>query len=224
MHIYRDIEYEGCERLRHQLLGLLHKRRQLDATVATPEYAKLTNSIDTSREQLAKDVKHLKVVLDNAITWESCPEYELQQRRINYDKLNSDLRSIDATLNSNSAYPSSSSSSVWQQMGTTAAIAPPTDVASLKLTQAAILEQQDRGLEALSATISRQRQLATQVYDEVDDQHNILDNLANTMDRVEAGVQRETRTIGQVTRKDSTWGYWLVILSLFVAIIIVVLI
>ncbi|XP_017861244.1 PREDICTED: syntaxin-8 [Drosophila arizonae] len=220
-----DIEFEGCERLRHQLLGLLHKRRQLGGAVASPEYAKLTNSIDVSREQLAKDVKHLKVVLDNAITWESCSEHELQQRRINFDKLNSDLRSIDATINSNSARPSTSSTSVWQQMGTTAAAAaPPSDIVSLKLTQAAILEEQDRGLEALSATLSRQRQLATQVYEEVDDQHNILDNLANTMDRVEAGVQRETRTIGQVTRKDSTWGYWLVIVLLFVAILIVVLV
>lgn len=222
-NVCRDIEFEGCERLRHQLLGLLHKRRQLGGAIASPEYAKLTNSIDVSREQLAKDVKHLKVVLDNAITWESCSEHELQQRRINFDKLNSDLRSIDATINS--THPSSSSTSVWQQMGTTAAAAaPPSDIVSLKLTQAAILEEQDRGLEALSATLSRQRQLATQVYEEVDDQHNILDNLANTMDRVEAGVQRETRTIGQVTRKDSTWGYWLVIVLLFVAILIVVLV
>lgn len=221
--VCRDIEFEGCERLRHQLLGLLHKRRQLGGAVATPEYAKLTKSIETSREQLAKDVKHLKVVLDNAITWESCSEYELQQRRINFDKLNSDLRSIDATINS--ARPSTSSTSVWQQMGTTTAAAgPPSDIASLKLIQAEILENQDRGLETLSATISRQRELSTQVYEEIHDQLNILDNMANTMDRVEAGVQRETRTVSQVTERDSTWGYWLVIVVLFVAILIVVLV
>jgi len=42
------------------------------------------------------------------------------------------------------------------------------------------------------------------------------------MDRVETGVQRETQSIGQVNRRDSTWGYWLVIIALFVAIIVVV--
>ncbi|EDW68606.1 syntaxin-8 [Drosophila virilis] len=219
-----DIEYEGCERLRHQILVLLNQRRQLGGTAAAPEYVRLSSSIEASLEQLRKDVSHLKVALDNDILWELCPAEELQRRRINYDKLASQLREADAnyTTSTRADQLPASSSSVWQG-ASVAAPGRPQDVATLRQQQEAILEHQNRGLEVLSATISRQRNLATQLGDEVEDQNNILDNLANTMDRVELGVQRETRSISQVNRRDSTWGYWLVIVSLFVAIIVVIL-
>ncbi|XP_064543764.1 syntaxin-8 [Drosophila montana] len=219
-----DIEFEGCERLRHQILVLLNQRRQLDGTAAAPEYVRLTSSIEASLEQLRKDVSHLKVALDNDILWELRPAEELQRRRINYDKLASQLREADAKFTSSTRADQlpASSSSVWQNA---AAAAPgrPQDVVGLRQQQEAILEHQNRGLEVLSATISRQRNLATQLGNEVEDQNNILDNLANTMDRVETGVQRETHSISQVNRRDTTWGYWLLIIALFVAIIVVVL-
>ncbi|XP_022227273.1 syntaxin-8 [Drosophila obscura] len=220
-----DIEYEGCERLRHQLLVQLHQRQQLGQQPKEKEYIRLTDSIKAGLDQLGKDVKHLKVVLENAVTWETSPEEELQQRRIDWDKLTSQLREINQkfTNSSRSNVLAASSGSAWQEQGS-----PPTpretpiDVETLKLRQAEMLENQNRGLDALSATISRQRNLATQLGNEVEDQNNILDNLANAMDRVETGVQQETHSIGQVNRRDSTWGYWLVIIALFVAILVVV--
>ncbi|KAH8395218.1 hypothetical protein KR222_002784, partial [Zaprionus bogoriensis] len=228
---HRDIEYDGCERLRHEILALINERWQHAGLPASPKYVQLTSSIQTKMEQLAKDVAHLKVVLSNATTWETSPEEELQRRRIHWDKLSSQQREMQseftkATRANYQAGASSSSSSVWQSdaaSGSTAS-ARPTDIESLKQTQARILEDQNRGLEALSATISRQRNLAAQLGNEVDDQNSILDNLANSMDRVESGVQRETRNISQVNRRDSTWGYWLVIIALFVAILVVILV
>lgn len=220
-----DIEFEGCERLRHQLLVLLNQRRQQEPNPKSPEYVKLTSSIQSGLEQLRKDVIHLKVVLDNAITWETSPEEELQQRRISYDKLTSQLREIDAkfTSSTRSNQLGPSTSSAWQNAGLTAAPSIPHDVEALKRIQGEIIDDQNRGLEVLSATISRQRQLAVVLGNEVEDQNNILDNLANTMDRVDTRVTQETRSIGQINRTDSTWGYWLVIIGLFVAIIVVAL-
>ncbi|KAH8319481.1 hypothetical protein KR067_011183 [Drosophila pandora] len=218
-----DIEYEGCERLRHQLLVHLNQRQQLNPKEA--KYLQLTASVKSGLEQLGKDVKHLKVVLDNAVTWETSPEEELQQRRIDFDRLTFQLREINEKFVNSSrsnvlaASPGVSSPSVWQDQGSGNA---PMDVDTLKLWQAEMLENQNRGLDALSATLSRQRVLATQLGNEVEDQNNILDNLADAMDRVENGVQRETQSIGQVNRRDSTWGYWLVIIALFVAIVVVI--
>ncbi|EDV40460.1 uncharacterized protein Dana_GF10519 [Drosophila ananassae] len=218
-----DIEYEGCERLRHQLLVHLNQRQQLNPKDA--KYLQLTASVKSGLEQLGKDVNHLKVVLDNAVTWETSPEEELQQRRIDFDRLTFQLREINEKFVNSSrsnvlaASPGVSSPSVWQDQGSGNA---PMDVDTLKLRQAEMLENQNRGLDALSATLSRQRVLATQLGNEVEDQNNILDNLADAMDRVENGVQRETQSIGQVNRRDSTWGYWLVIIALFVAIIVVI--
>ncbi|XP_017043060.1 syntaxin-8 [Drosophila ficusphila] len=223
-----DIEYEGCERLRHQLLVQLNQRQQLNPRES--QYVQLTTSVNSGLEQLEKDMKHLKVVLDNAITWETSPEEELQQRRIDWDRLTSQVREIRRNFanSSRSNVVAAASGSAWQGQDLGPGQSDPTrdstalDVETLKQRKIEMLEQQNQGLEVLSATLSRQRQLATQLGNEVEDQNNILDNLANAMDRVETGVQRETQSIGQVNRRDSTWGYWLVIIALFVAIIVVV--
>ncbi|KAH8379341.1 hypothetical protein KR009_004256 [Drosophila setifemur] len=220
-----DIEYEGCERLRHQLLVHLNQRQQL--TPKDTKYMQLTASVKSGLEQMHKDVNHLKVVLDNAVTWETSPEEELMQRRIDFDRLTSQLREINEKFVNSSrsnvlANSSASSSSAWQDQGPSISRATPMDAESLKQRKAEILEDQNRGLETLSATLSRQREQASQLGNEMEDQNNILDNLANAMDRVETGVQRETQSIGQVNRRDSTWGYWLVIIALFVAILVVI--
>lgn len=226
--IYRNIEYEGCERLRHEILVQLHERQQHTGLPVKPEFVKLTTSIQSKLDQFRKDVGHLKVVLDNAITWETSPEEELQRRRIAWDKLSSQLREIETnyTKSTRSNYLPVRETSPWQNAGSAAgagaAPARPTDAAALKKARVEIMEQQNRGLEVLSASISRQRDLAMQLGNEVEDQNNILGDMSNTMDRVESGVQRETSNIGLVSRSDSTWGYWLVIIGLFVAIVVVI--
>lgn len=50
---------------------------------------------------------------------------------------------------------------------------------------------------------------------------DIIDDLAVDMERTDMRINSETRHVGVVTRKDSTWGYWLTIILLFFAIIIV---
>ncbi|EDW41776.1 syntaxin-8 [Drosophila sechellia] len=221
-----DIEYEGCERLRHQLLVYLNQRQQLNQK--TSQFVQLTSSIQTGIEQLSKDVKHLKVVLDNAITWETSTEEELQQRRIDWDRLTSQLHEIrEKFANSSRSNVPAASVSAWQDQDlgpghSNSSRNTALDVEALKQKKTEMLAQQNEGLEVLSATLSRQRQMATQLGNEVENHNNILDNLANAMDRVETGVQRETQSIGQVNRRDSTCGYWLVIIALFVAIIVVI--
>ncbi|XP_068141842.1 syntaxin-8 [Drosophila tropicalis] len=228
-----DIEYEGCERLRHQLLVQLHERQQLQ-TVSThiqdPKYTQLSSSIQTGLEQLAKDVEHLRVVLENVVTWETSNKEELQQRRIDLDKINSHLREItnkfsQSTRADRAAAASSSASSIWQEEASSGLHnieSAPADMASFKLRKEQMLAEQERGLDSLSNTLSRQRLLVERLGNEVEDHNVILDNMANTMDRVEYGVQRETQSISQINRRDSTWGYWLIIICLFVGIIVVV--
>lgn len=98
------------------------------------------------------------------------------------------------------------------------------DVERLKQAQIDMMEQQNQGLETLSQTLARQRALATQLGQEVEDQNgrkplariairlltnvpiliaDILDNLANTIERVDTGVNRETRSISLINRSDS---------------------
>lgn len=94
-------------------------------------------------------------------------------------------------------------------------------IESYRQEQRQILKNQDDGLENLSKVISRQKQLAMTIGNELEDQNVILDNIADQMDHNDTRLQRETVNIGDVTVQDSTCGYWIVIGSLFVAIVIV---
>lgn len=94
-------------------------------------------------------------------------------------------------------------------------------VESYRNEQRQILKEQDKGLENLSKVISRQKQLAMNIGTEIEEQTDIIDNIADQMDHTDDRVRRETRNVGDITTEDSTCGYWIVIISLAVAIIIV---
>lgn len=87
-------------------------------------------------------------------------------------------------------------------------IIPSTNSSSLNIrdSHVRIMEEQNRGLDVLSQTISRQRDLASRFGTEVVDQNNILDNIGDNMDRLDGGVNQETGRITNITRQDKTWG------------------
>lgn len=92
---------------------------------------------------------------------------------------------------------------------------------TLRSEQIKIIDQQDKGLDSLSKVITRQKFLAQRIGTEIDDHNDIIDNLAIQVDNVDSRVGQETRHVEAVNKKDSTWSYWIIIISLFVAIIIV---
>ena len=53
---------------------------------------------------------------------------------------------------------------------------------------------------------------------------DILDNLAGGIDNTQIRIEAETNHVGVVTQKDKTCGYWIIIISLFVAICVIGLI
>lgn len=95
------------------------------------------------------------------------------------------------------------------------------DVETLRNDQTQILKEQDKGLENLSQVIARQKNMAIRIGNEIEDQNDIIDNIAVQMDNTVQRVNSETRHVETVSAKDSTWSYWLVIISLFVCIIVV---
>lgn len=97
-------------------------------------------------------------------------------------------------------------------------------VADLKLQQQRILNDQDKGLDALAQVISRQKDLAIRIGDEVDLQNDIIEDLGTTMETTNSRIGGETQNIGVITRKDSTCGYYIVIVILFIAILVVLFI
>jgi syntaxin 8 len=94
-------------------------------------------------------------------------------------------------------------------------------IETLKSEQKQILKEQDKGLDNLSQVIARQKKLAMRIGTEIEDQNVIIDNIAEQMDHTSDRVNSETRNVQNISDRDSTWSYWLVIICLFIAIVLV---
>jgi syntaxin 8 len=94
-------------------------------------------------------------------------------------------------------------------------------VPQLRAQQTAAIEEQDRGLEALSQVISRQKLIATVIGDEVDYQNDLIEDITDHVDRTRDRLVGETGRVRTIEAKDNTCGYWIVIVLLLLAIVIV---
>uniref|UniRef100_A0A1A9W7L5 t-SNARE coiled-coil homology domain-containing protein n=1 Tax=Glossina brevipalpis TaxID=37001 RepID=A0A1A9W7L5_9MUSC len=235
-------EYDSCSRLSRTLFYKLNQRDNYQNP--SLEYNSLTSSIKVGLKQFDNELQQLKSKLNEATKERSVPFEEIGRRQRQIDILQFQRQKIQKeyiynhpaevqseTLAASSTGIRSSDRTIHinrndvENDGEATATIDTNDAEQLKQHQIAILEQQNTDLDILSQTISRQRALATQFGQEVEDQNEILDNLAVTMERVETGVGHETHNIGLVNRGDNkTWGYWLIIIALFIAIVIVVLI
>jgi len=93
-------------------------------------------------------------------------------------------------------------------------------VPQLKQHQYQIIKDQDRGLEALSEVISRQKHIAQTIGSEVDYQNELIEDITDHVDRTRDRLIGETTRVRTIDRKDATCGYWIVIIILLVIIIV----
>ena len=87
--------------------------------------------------------------------------------------------------------------------------------------QQKIIQEQDAGLDALSSIISRQKQMGQEIGNELDEQNEIIDDLANLVENTDEKLHTETRRVNLVDRKSTSCGMTMVILLLLVAIVVV---
>jgi len=102
---------------------------------------------------------------------------------------------------------------------------PPLDVQvsvrDLKAQNRVALQDQEQGLDELYKVITRQKAIAQTINTEVDHQNEIIDDLADHMDRTDERLIDGTRRVRSISRKDRTCGYWIVIILLLISIIAV---
>ena len=84
-----------------------------------------------------------------------------------------------------------------------------------------IIRSQNEGLENLAKIISRQKNIALKIGEEVTEQDEILDDITVQLENTDGRINRGTQDIEAFTEKDSSSTLWVVILLLFVAIVIV---
>uniref|UniRef100_A0A182MA97 t-SNARE coiled-coil homology domain-containing protein n=1 Tax=Anopheles culicifacies TaxID=139723 RepID=A0A182MA97_9DIPT len=224
-------ELDACENLSNDIQSQLAARNRENQL--SREYGVLSGTVRVRLKQLGSELDQLTRKLGLISNTLTSGEAERRQRRI--EALQSKLIQLQRQFQY--AEPAAARSALFETSSSNrgrVAFADDDDdepalipsqsnytVADLRSQQTRILEDQNEGLEALSQVIARQKELATRIGGEVDRHNDILDDLAQTMETTDGRINRETQQIGTITTQDSTWGYWIVIGLLFVAIVLV---
>ncbi|XP_031821371.1 syntaxin-8 isoform X4 [Sarcophilus harrisii] len=74
----------------------------------------------------------------------------------------------------------------------------------LRQQQQKIIQEQDAGLDALSSIISRQKQMGQEIGNELDEQNEIIDDLANLVENTDERLRNQTRQVTIVDKKSSS--------------------
>ncbi|CRK96234.1 CLUMA_CG009661, isoform A [Clunio marinus] len=220
-------EFAALERLSQQIQKQISDR---DSQKLTSEYNKISARIRIQLKQFENEMTQLKKKLNN-IGKSFITEQERERRMRQLEVLASKKVQLDSRFQNTSS--ASTRNQLFEVSGSSSTrITNPFDdddpilennvpIDSLRSEQTQIIKEQDKGLENLSQVISRQKKLAMRIGTEIEDQSEIIDNITVQMDHTSDRVNNETRHVERVSEHDSTWSYWVVIISLFVAIIIV---
>lgn len=231
-------EYDACEKLFREIMEQLTMRDSEPKT--SKVYASLSANIRLRMKQYTREVQQLKSKVEEAsksktITFEEAERRtrqveQLQSRDIQLQKLY-DPRAKDYALSRASLLKSGSSA--FADGGTTSWAADEDDekpldvqvtVNDLMSHQEQVLKEQDKNLEELCKVIVRQKEIGQTINNEVNHQNEIIDDLADHMERTDESLISKTQQVRSIHSKDRTLGYWVVIVLLFVAIMVVALI
>jgi len=83
------------------------------------------------------------------------------------------------------------------------------------------LAEQDAGLDVLADIIRRQKGMGHDIFREVTQQNDLIDDIDDRAENVNQRLLDTTSRVRVVSRKDKTCGYWVVIVILFIAIVVV---
>lgn len=229
-------EHEACEKLFREIAAQLSERdSQISSSAA---YAKLSALVRVRLRQFNVEVQQLRekqraISRNDIITPQ---EAERRTRLVEQlesgvlhlqQRFNASSRNYDDDENRSQLIPQRAREKVFADLGTTGWGDDEGQTSenfnverAQKMTQQ-VIKEQDAGLEELAKIISRQKNIARTIGDEVDVHNEILDDLAEGIDRTTVGLINETRQVRTISRKDRTCGYWVVIILLFIAILVI---
>ncbi|KAI0850044.1 hypothetical protein F5Y00DRAFT_260776 [Daldinia vernicosa] len=85
-----------------------------------------------------------------------------------------------------------------------------------------ILNQQDEQLDALGASIARQRELSMQIGDELDEHVAMLDDVDSAVDRHQGRLDRAKRQVGKITRAAGDSKQMIAIIILIIVLVLLI--
>ncbi|XP_050044047.1 syntaxin-8 isoform X1 [Dermacentor andersoni] len=220
--------YDACETKRREIMGLIMQRNQYGRQTAA--YVQTTGKVRQMIRQYMMDASKLQEDLSKSSLLITTGEVERRQYMAN--TLLNKGRELDALLTSKAPTAgqpgrqellgtelSSVSEGGWNGEETEAT--QNLNVGEIREQQQRILREQDRGLEGLSHVLGRQKEMAIGFNEELNLHNEIIDDISEHTDRMRDRLLRETKNVAVVDRKSGTCWYWVVIVLLMVAIIVI---
>ncbi|XP_046352036.1 syntaxin-8-like [Haliotis rufescens] len=223
-------DYDVCARLGQEIMEKINERNKHNRTSSA--YTKLSAQIRVSMKQFSGDLGKLRQNLMRASSSYHITQREVERRQMQLDGLTTKEKQMEQAFRNETG---ETRQSLLGNRGTdTFASSDPwgmnedpdnfRGVANneIQAQQQDIIREQDQGLEALSSVIARQKMMAVDIGNEVDNQNELIDDITDHVDRTGERLVKETSHIKIVDRKSNTCGYWVAIVLLFIAIIVIV--
>ncbi|XP_032695909.1 syntaxin-8 isoform X2 [Lontra canadensis] len=200
--------------------GSVRRRRRRRAETArwprTPGEPWLTVTIRTLLQNLKDKIALLKDLLLRAVSTHQITQLEGDRRQNLLDELVTRERLLVASFKNEGAEPDLIRSSLMTGGAKRGVPNPwlfeePEETRGLgfdelRQQQQKIIQEQDAGLDALSSIISRQKQMGKEIGNELDEQNEIIDDLANLVENTDGKLRTETRRVTMVDRKSASCG------------------
>lgn len=222
--------YDAACRMAQEIAENIHERSRLQRTGGNP--AKLNMTLRASLQKLKQNIAQLRETLNRAAAQRQIMQAEADRRQNLVDDLATRETRLIASFKGDitDAEPSRSSLMTGGN-GSGAAVNPwlvnePEETRGLgfgeiKHQQQQIIEAQDAGLDVLAAVIIRQKQMGQDIGNELDEQNEIIDDLAHLVDKTDGRIKNETHRVKLLDAKSTSCGMWVVIVLLLIAIIVV---
>ncbi|XP_014954135.1 syntaxin-8 isoform X5 [Ovis aries] len=228
LHI-RFSTYDSTCQLAQEIAEKIQQRNQYERNGENT--TKLTVTIRALLQKLKEKIALLKDLLLRAVATHQITQLEGDRRQNLLDDLVTRERLLLASFKNEGAEPDLIRSSLMTGGAKRGAPNPwlleePEETRGLgfdeiRQQQQKIIQEQDAGLDALSSIISRQKQMGQEIGNELDEQNEIIDDLANLVENTDEKLRTETRRVNLVDRKSTSCGMIMVILLLLVAIVVV---
>ncbi|XP_049860408.1 syntaxin-8 isoform X2 [Schistocerca gregaria] len=215
-------EHEDCEKLYREIMEQLTARSLEQKT--SHLYASLSSAVRLRMKQYSSEVQQLQEKLRVASLSSMITRQEAERRSRLVEQLQSREVQMQQLFVDRDTFGERNRSRLLQQNPAQSSVASGRTVGwadediypqgsqnenlsvdELRQQQQRMVQAQDQGLDELSKIISRQKQIAVAITDEVEFQNEVIDDLADHMDRTDARVVDGTRQIRVVGQKDKTW-------------------
>ncbi|XP_055015687.1 syntaxin-8 [Boleophthalmus pectinirostris] len=206
--------HDATCRLAQEIAENIHERNRQQRTGGNP--AKINMTLRASLQKLKQNISQLREGLLRTSSSRRITQAEADRRQNLIDDLLSREKQLNSTFKGEVSGAETSRSSLMTG-GMSGAAANPwlineteetrgLSFGEIKQQQQRIIDAQDAGLDALAAVISRQKTMGQEIGNELDEQNEIIDDVAHLVDKTDDRIRNETRRVKLLETKSASCG------------------